>query len=251
MILTHGSLFSGIGGFDLAAHWAGVTNLWACEIDPFNQDILKKRFPETLVYGDIRTADWQSAAAVDILSGGFPCQAFSTAGQREGSESEKNLWPDMHRVAGIVRPTWIVAENVPGLVYGENAPYFEQICADLEALEYEVWAHLIPACAFGTQHERYRLWIVANARIARCEDDRIAGRISAQDTPVAGSRCPVGWLAPWKDVARLVRGICHGVPQRLDRPGEQLNRQRLRSLGNAIVPQVAHYIFDRIRQCEA
>lgn len=170
--MTHGSLFSGIGGFDLAAEWAGWKNLFNCEIDPFCQRILKYHFPNAEQYSDIKQTDftiWRGR--VDVLSGGFPCQPFSTAGKRKGTEDSRYLWPEMLRAIREISPRWIVGENVLGIVSWSGGLVFEQVCADLEAEGYEVQPYVLPAAGVGAPHQRQRVWFVAHATI-----DRDSGR---------------------------------------------------------------------------
>lgn len=168
--MTHGSLFSGIGGFDLAAAWVGWTNVFNCEIDPFCRRVLKYHFPESKQYGDIQTTDftvWRDR--VDVLTGGFPCRPFSLAGTRKGTADDRYLWPAMLGVVRTVRPRWVVGENVLGIVNWSQGLVFEQVCTDLEAAGYEVQAYLIPAAGVGAPHLRYRTWFVAHRGDARAE----------------------------------------------------------------------------------
>lgn len=165
MTMTHASLFSGIGGFDLAAEWAGWTNAFNCEIDPFCRRILKYHFPNAEQYADIRTTDftiWRGR--IDVLTGGFPCQPFSLAGKRKGTEDDRYLWPEMLRVIRNIRPRWVVGENVFGIVNWSEGVVFEQVCSDLEAAGYAVQPYIIPACGVGAPHRRDRCWFVAHAR---------------------------------------------------------------------------------------
>lgn len=171
--MTHASLFSGIGGFDLAAEWAGWTNAFNCEIDPFCRTILKYHFPNAKQYEDIRTADftiWKDR--IDVLTGGFPCQPFSLAGKRRGTEDDRYLWPAMLDVIRTVRPRWVVGENVYGIVNWSEGMVFEQVCADLEAAGYEVQPYIIPACGVGAPHRRDRCWFVAHRADAGSETMR-------------------------------------------------------------------------------
>ena len=162
--MTHGSLFSGIGGFDLAAEWSGFTNLFNCEWEEFPRKVLKHHFPNAEQYGDIKEFDATAySGRLDILSGGFPCQPFSVAGKRKGSEDERHLWPEMLRVIGECQPRWVVGENVRGLVSWSDGLVFETCCSDLEALGYSVQSFVIPACATGAPHRRDRVWIVAHS----------------------------------------------------------------------------------------
>ena len=168
MTMTHASLFSGIGGFDLAAAWAGWTNVFNCEIDPFCRRVLKYHFPESEQYEDIRTTDftvWRDR--VDVLTGGFPCQPFSLAGKRKGTADDRYLWPAMLGVVRTVRPRWVVGENVLGIVNWSQGMVFKQMCADLEAAGYEVQAYLIPAAGVGAPHIRYRTWVCCHRGDAR------------------------------------------------------------------------------------
>ena len=151
MTMTHASLFSGIGGFDLAAAWAGWTNVFNCEIDPFCRRVLKYHFPESEQYEDIRTTDftvWRDC--IDVAD-------------------DRYLWPAMLGVVRTVRPRWVVGENVLGIVNWSQGMVFEQVCADLEAAGYEVQAYLIPAAGVGAPHLRYRTWFVAHRGEARAE----------------------------------------------------------------------------------
>lgn len=183
--MTHGSLFSGIGGFDLAAEWAGWQNLFNCEIDPFCQTVLKHHFPDAEQFTDIRTADFaRYKDRLDVLTGGFPCQPFSTAGKRKGTEDDRYLWPEMLGVIRIVRPRWIVGENVYGIVCWSDGLVFKQVCIDLEAEGYEVQPYVLPACGVGAPHQRYRTWFVAkNAECIRCD-----GQQSEEKSEIGGFR---------------------------------------------------------------
>lgn len=171
--MTHASLFSGIGGFDLAAEWAGWTNAFNCEIDPFCRKILKYHFPDAEQYGDIRTADfavWRDR--IDVLTGGFPCQPFSLAGKRKGTEDDRYLWPEMLRVIRTVRPRWVVGENVYGIVNWSEGMVLDTVCSDLEAAGYEVQPYIISACGVGAPHRRDRCWFVAHRTDAGVETIR-------------------------------------------------------------------------------
>lgn len=190
--MTHASLFSGIGGFDLAAEWAGWTNAFNCEIDKFCQKVLKYHFPNAVQYGDITTTDFtQWHGCIDVLTGGFPCQPFSTAGKRLGTSDNRYLWPQMLRAIRQIAPRWVVGENVYGLVNWPGGLVLETVCADLEDAGYEIQPYIIPACAVGAPHRRDRIWFVAHAH-----GDRSRGGENQQEsverscrTPDAGSRC--------------------------------------------------------------
>jgi DNA-cytosine methyltransferase len=207
--MRHIDLFSGIGGFAYALDqvWADVEHIF-CEIDPFCQQVLKKHWKGSVIYGDIREliADTSNAGIegvcegeiktdgtstdadriglqepgsevetsrdrqfpkIDLLTGGFPCQPFSCAGKRKGTSDDRHLWPKMLRVIQLTKPTWVVAENVRGLLTIEQGVVFEQVCADLEGEGYQVQAFIIPAVAVNAPHRRDRVWIVAHNSDAR------------------------------------------------------------------------------------
>ena len=162
--MNHASLFSGIGGFDLAAEWMGWRNVFHVERDPFCQRVLAYHFPNSQPFDDVTTFDgrpWRGR--VDILTGGFPCQPYSTAGKRLGKEDERHLWPEMRRIISEIAPTYVVGENVRGLTNWNGGLVFEEVCVDLEALGYEVWTGIIPAAGVGAPHRRDRVWFVAHA----------------------------------------------------------------------------------------
>ena len=160
--MNHGSLFSGIGGFDLAAEWMGWNNIFHCEIEPFPRKILNHHFPNSITYEDIKQTDFSiHRGQIDILTGGFPCQPYSAAGQRKGKEDERHLWPEMLRVIREIQPRWVVGENVLGLVNWSEGLVFEEVQLDLEAEGYEVQAFVLPASAKNAPHRRDRVWFVA------------------------------------------------------------------------------------------
>ena len=163
-MMRHGSLFSGIGGFDLAAAWMGWENVFQCERDEFCQRVLRFYWPKALLYGDVRKFDATFfRGTIDVLSGGFPCQPFSVAGKRKGTADDRHLWPEMCRIINEVRPRWVVGENVFGLLNWSRGMVFEQVQVDLEAAGYEVWTYILPAAGIGAPHRRDRIWIVAYA----------------------------------------------------------------------------------------
>ena len=160
--MKHGSLFSGIGGFDLASEWMGWDNKFHCEWENFPRKILKHYWPEAVSYGNIKETDftiWRNK--IDILTGGFPCQPYSSAGKRLGKEDDRHLWPEMLRAIREIKPRWIVGENVRGLVNWAEGLVFEEVCAELEAEGYKVQPFLLPACGVGAPHRRDRIWFVA------------------------------------------------------------------------------------------
>ena len=162
--LTHGSLFSGIGGFDLASEWMGWENVFHCEWNDFGKRILKYYWPNAISYDDITKTDFTiHRGKIDILTGGFPCQPYSTSGKRLGKEDERHLWPEMLRAIREIKPKYIVGENVLGLVNWNGGLVFEEVQANLEAEGYEVQPVILPACAVNAPHRRERVWFVAYA----------------------------------------------------------------------------------------
>lgn len=213
--MTHGSLFSGIGGFDLAAEWAGFENLFHCEWNPFCRKVLKHHFPNSESYEDITKTDFKKwGGRIDVITGGFPCQPFSVAGSRKGAEDDRYLWPQMLRAVEEIRPTWIIGENVTGIltmvlpgeevkmgsyadITGESYTEMEErqmyvverICKDFECIGYSVQPIIIPACAVGAPHRRDRIWFVAHRADARIETqcpgaNKILSPLLAIDTNV-------------------------------------------------------------------
>lgn len=160
--MNHGSLFSGIGGFDLAAEWMGWHNEFHCEWMPFPRKVLHHYWPNSKSYEDITKTDFSiHRGSIDILTGGFPCQPYSSAGKRLGKEDERHLWPHMLRAISEIKPTYVVGENVRGLTNWNGGMVFEEVCVDLESQGYEVQPILLPACAVGAPHRRDRIWFVA------------------------------------------------------------------------------------------
>lgn len=156
-------LFNGIGGFALAAQWMGWENVASCEIDTFCNKVTGYYWPNMKQHGDIKRTDFTIyRGAIDILTGGFPCQPFSMAGQRKGTEDERHLWPEMFRSIREIQPRYIVGENVPGFLNWNDGVVFEQVLSDLESEGYEVQPVVLPACAVNAPHRRDRVWIVAN-----------------------------------------------------------------------------------------
>jgi DNA-cytosine methyltransferase len=164
-MIKHGSLFSGIGGFDLAAEWAGWENRFYCELDPFCRKVLSHYWPLAKQYENIKTTDFKRwAGKIDVLSGGFPCQPYSTAGQRKGKNDERHLWPEMLRAVREIKPSWVVGENVRGLLSWNEGVVFDEVQTDLEGEGYQVVPFLLPACGINAPHQRYRVWFVAHAK---------------------------------------------------------------------------------------
>ena len=159
--MRHGSLFSGIGGFDLAAEWMGWENVFHCEWMEFPRKVLEYHFPNADSLIDICKTDFKKYAnKIDIFTGGFPCQPFSMAGKRKGTKDERYLWGEMLRAIQEIKPKYVIAENVFGITNIDGGMVFEQVCIDLEAEGYEVQAFIIPAAAKNAPHRRDRCWFV-------------------------------------------------------------------------------------------
>lgn len=267
--MNHGSLFSGIGGFDLAAEWIGWENVFQVEIDSFCTKVLEKNFPNTKRYGDIKTFPASNyTGRIDVLTGGFPCQPFSHAGARRGTQDNRHLWPEMLRVIQTIKPTWIIAENVRGLLSIEQGMVFEQVCVDLENEDYEVQPILIPACAVNAPHKRERIWFIANRNSARLEKEgaeQQAARGRRYNQNVTNSKRQghereeyqkgqstrrnswlEQWGRNWDEVATELCSVDDGLPIELGefkRSKAGHRNEQIKAYGNAIVPQVAYQIF--------
>jgi DNA (cytosine-5)-methyltransferase 1 len=171
--MTHGSLFSGIGGFDLAAEWMGWENKFHCEWNTFGQKVLHHYWPQAEQFTDITKTDFTKYAnRIDILTGGFPCQPYSSAGKRLGKEDERHLWPEMLRAIREIQPSWVVGENVRGLTNWNGGLLFDEVQAELEAQGYEVLSFLLPACAVNAPHRRDRIWFVAHSNVTKQRNNR-------------------------------------------------------------------------------
>ena len=241
---THLDLFSGIGGFALAAKWNGFRTVAFCDCEPYAQAVLKKHWPDVHVHGDIREVRGELYAGVTLLTGGFPCQPFSDVGRKRGQADDRYLWPEMFRVICEARPTWVLGENVAGI---KNMA-LDQALFDLEGKDYEVQSFVIPACAVNAPHRRDRVWICA-MDVAESKSLRVGGRSSQsgkrwermvqkeQEGCEMGSKAEgcSSSLGEWSEESESsISRILDGVSDRVD---------RCHALGNAIVPQVAAEII--------
>lgn len=243
-MLTHLSLFSGIGGLDLAAEWAGFTTVGQCEFADYQTKVLEKHWPDVPRWRDIRTLTKESfyertgLRTVDVLSGGFPCQPFSVAGKQKGKGDDRYLWPEMLRVIRELRPRCVVGENVPGIIKIAAG----QVVKDLEQAGYHVVVFNFEAAAVGAWHRRGRVFIVGTAET----NDATGGKAVVHNAVRGGCK----WDARRAQCKELAHGRCwaaepdvgrvaHGIPARVD---------RLKCLGNAVVPQQAYPIFKALRE---
>jgi len=182
--MNHASLFSGIGGFDLAAEWMGWNNVLHVERDPFCQKVLKHHFPNSQSFDDVKTFDGRPfRGRIDILTGGFPCQPYSSAGKRLGKDDERHLWPEMCRIISEIAPAFVVGENVRGLLNWNGGVVFEEVCADLEGMGYEVWTGVLPAAGVGAPHRRDRIWFVAHRQDHGQPQTEVFGRERGEYEP--------------------------------------------------------------------
>lgn len=272
-MLTHLSLFSGIGGLDLAAEWAGFTTVGQCEFADYPTKVLEKHWPDVPRWRDIRTLTKESfyertnLRTVDVISGGFPCQPFSVAGKQKGKGDDRYLWPEMLRVIRELRPRCVVGENVPGIIKIAAG----QVVKDLERAGYHVVVFNFEAAAVGAWHRRSRVFFTGLADVADADGSGLQGR-KQPETPDAAegageqpSRAPAGECseavygamcsgcagdARWGQSQELADGRCwaaepdvgrvaHGIPARVD---------RIKCLGNAVVPQQAYPIFKALME---
>jgi DNA-cytosine methyltransferase len=242
--MNHGSLFSGIGGFDLAAEWMGWNNIFHCEWNSFGKKVLKHYWPNAISYEDITKTDFTiHRGTIDILTGGFPCQPYSGAGKRLGKEDDRHLWPEMLRAIQEIQPMYVVGENVRGLTNWNGGMVFDEVQADLETQGYEVLPFLLPACAVNAPHKRDRIWFVAysgsngrkrrNKKLQKAQEHRHDEKDSTSELWTTLPFKPNNLPSP-----RII-GKDDGLSNRMD---------RIKALGNAIVPQVAFQIFKAIEQ---
>lgn len=294
-MLKHISLCSGIGGLDLAAEWAGIRTVAQCEIDGYASRVLEKNFKGVPNLHDIRTVTNErlrergiDPSEITVISAGFPCQPYSLAGKGRGDRDERDLWGEVARVLGEVRPRWFVGENTPGLFSRENQRYFRRVLDDLAALGYHVGWGIWGACDVGAPHKRERVFLVAHADGERrgvfgAVERTACGSLGESETKTslgAGGTRRTAWggvlsgnlhytygkgrgadepagsarrgndqrggaprhaSGEWWEVEPDVGRVAHGVSARVD---------RLRCLGNAVVPYQAYPIFEAIAEYE-
>ncbi|MBR1658123.1 MAG: DNA cytosine methyltransferase [Synergistaceae bacterium] len=236
------SLFSGIGGLDLAFEWAGGIVSAMCEIEPYCRNVLRKHWPDVPLFNDIRRLNGSDVGAVDIIYGGFPCQPFSVAGVQRGKDDSRYLWPEFSRMVAEIKPRWIVAENVSGILRIAA----DDVCSDLERQGYSVGIWDFEAAAVGAKHRRERVFFVAHSNSSRFKISNERREITATLSERAVSRLERSgclpnadsfWGGGWWESEPGVDRVAYGLPHRVD---------RLRALGNAVVPQQAYPIFKAI-----
>lgn len=260
-----GSLFSGIGGLDLGLERAGMEVRWQVENDDFCRRVLAKHWPNVPCYGDIRELDGRDLEPVDLICGGFPCQPTSHAGRRRGEADDRWLWPEMLRLVREVKPAYVVGENVFGLVTHNEGLLLASIVADLEAEGYEVAPPIVfPACAVGALHRRDRVWICAHARhhwrgatqeqkqkarprflAGVCTTDSYSDQARWPHAQGCTRQVACTGIGAIPEPAHAQRGLGFWTAEPgMDRVVDGLSGavDRLRALGNAVVPQAAELI---------
>lgn len=282
--MKHIGLFEGIGGFSLAARWMGWETIAWCEWNEFGQKVLRYHFPKANGHGDITKTDFTIyRGQCDILTGGFPCQPYSVAGKRKGKEDDRHLWPEMLRAIREIQPTYIIGENVSGIVNWNGGMVFNEVQTDLENEGYETIPFILPACAKNAPHKRERIWFIAtdtkSRRLERqrefeptkgiegekrtiCFNEGISSNISTNANSFGQTkRCQqyepnrqgqfggFGNKYDWTDwpTQSPICGRNDGFPDGLD--GITVSKwktESIKSFGNAIVPQVAYEIFKAI-----
>lgn len=248
--LTFGSLFSGIGGLDLGLERAGLTCEWQVENNPYAAKILSARWPNTKKWSDVRTFPprpfkrWK----VTLIAGGFPCQPVSTAGRQKGDADPRWLWPEFARILRTLRPPLALLENVPGLRSCIEGRLFGEVLKDLAALGYDAQWDCLPAASFGAPHRRDRFFIVAYRHVFFCRSDL---RVFEGCRDLA-DYFQLGCYAAWNGVridreAKATYRPFPGLPRirRMD-DGTANWVDRVRAIGNAVVPIVAQAIGARI-----
>lgn len=265
------SLFTGIGGFDVACHWMGWTVLASVEKEPFPSMVTRKHFPNIKQYEDIKDFPAEKYKGVDFLCGGFPCQPFSIAGARQGDADERYLWPPMFAAIKKAKPRWVMAENVPGIIDWDKGSILDQVLSDLESEGFEVQTFVLPSVAVGAPHKRDRVWIIAySSSNDRCK--RGSDQTGPEETEGYLSPCN-----PWNDGrawenfptqpplrfrddglhSRLVRYLLRNgsdVYTRKEAESEAKNiitkvrRESITAAGNAVVPQLVFAMLKTIEE---
>lgn len=250
--MKHGSLFSGIGGFDLAAEWMGWGNVFHCEWMEFPRKVLDYHFPQADSLIDICKTDFTKYAdKIDVLTGGFPCQPFSHAGKRKGKDDERYLWGEMLRAIQEIKPKFVIAENVYGITNIDGGLVFEQVCLDLEGQGYEVQPFIIPACSKNAPHGRDRVWFIAYINSNGRNRINRNNEINTSKT----------WFNEKRNIKQVSWGfenfptqppLCSrndGISIKLDGiTFSKWRQESIRAYGNAIVPQVAYELFKVIEE---
>ncbi len=222
-------LFSGIGGFSLGLEATGHFETAAfCEIEPYCKKILKKHWPDVPIFDDIHKLKGTDIGTVDIITGGYPCQPFSVAGKQKAEQDPRHLWPEYFRLIKELRPTWVIGENVSGHI----KLGLDSVLEDLASEGYSTRTFSISASSIGANHKRERIWTVANSNSKRQQEQWWPISVERQRKKRQELECE-SW---WESEPRVGR-VAHGIPKRVD---------RLKSLGNAVVPHIPYLIGQAI-----
>lgn len=247
-------LFAGIGGIALAEQTAGINVVGLCEYADYPRSILKKNFPEVPLFKDVTKLNKKelekggvSAGSIDIVSGGFPCQPYSIAGKRKGTEDDRDLWPEMFRIIQELRPTWVVGENVANFANME----LDRTLSNLESIDYQTRAFVLPALAVGAPHQRLRTFIVAHAnskRWVRLEENQQDRRSWWNQAWTNGQSRQT---SRWNNASNILTSgaqVLANSSSRVQRNDDGISEgmDRLKALGNAVVPQQVLPIFQAI-----
>ena len=237
--MNFGSLFAGIGGFDLGLERAGMKCQWQVEVDDYATKVLEKHWPDVRRYRDIREVGGDNLEPVELICGGFPCQPFSQAGKRRGKQDDHYLWDQMLRVISEVRPGWVLGENVVGIVKME----LDNVLSDLEGIGYTCQAFCIPAASVGAWHKRNRIWI--------CAYSKSIGRFQNQIQSIISPKMQIWERNQFSELlfAEALQQAPNGGTDR-NTNGLSTEMDRLKCLGNAVVPQVVEVIGKAIMDCE-
>lgn len=256
MELTHLSLFSGIGGLDLAAEWAGFRTVGQCEFADYPTQVLEKHWPYVPRWRDVHDLSADEfvrrtgikIGSLTCISGGFPCQPHSVIGKRKAEKDERHLWPEYMRVVRELKPKYVVGENVNGIL----STIHESVCTDLEKEGYEVRTYSIPACAVGAHHERYRVCIlgISESKPGLQTDKEADTKRKKRETRTSIMQQSWEYLPGtyWAVHTPPVCGMANGIPDRLG--GYRRYKERMQCYGNAVVPQQFYPIFKAIAEIE-
>lgn len=250
-MLTFGSLFAGIGGMDIGLERAGLKCLWQCENDPDCLQILNHHWPDIPKYGDITQVDWSDVPPVDLLCGGFPCQPFSSCGNFGGKDDERYLWGEYARAIRELRPSFILIENVRGILFQE----IETVLSDLARGGYDAIWDVVPAALFGAPHKRERVFILAHSHNFRQQQEHGAAdsykRLLARRMVTESATCWNSLSIDRQDANALARSLSQplyislddGISSGLSR---QLWKSKIRMIGNAVCPPVTQFMGEVI-----
>lgn len=239
------SLFSGIGGFDIASEWAGWETAAWCEWETYCQEILKYYWPHAKQFSDIKKSDFKEFEnQIHVITGGFPCQPYSSAGKRLGKQDERHLWPEMCRVINEVKPNWIVGENVRGLLNWNEGIVFDEVCVDLENSGYDPIVFMIPAVAVGAPHRRDRVWFVAKRKDYTGSSD-----IDSYSFNDNGDFPRINWnnFPSHNPVIESTKVSSND----LNISFPKWRNGSIKAYGNAIVPQVVYELFKVMNKYES